>query len=163
MVLSEHHRTNHAKTVVQMKYTLATLGREDIKGNAYKLAEALIDLGLDKETDGFWILPINKLKPTLENSFEYFSPVCISRSLGAKVKGFPMKASSWMKRIHQKYVPDAVDAFYKHLEDPKNEYFLPVEYRRDTGDDVKLICQGTVVNREEPENMYMIGTHEIIE
>ena len=139
----------HKEAVAKLFYLLGGKTPDVIQ-----LGNKLVELGIDKITDGFWIW-------NTKTNVEYYSPE-FRKSLGFdNEQDFPNVPESWQNQIISKDAERGLDAYYKHLEDPDYPYFLDVTYRKKGNKQrVKLICAGTIVNRGD-ENPIMLGTHEI--
>ena len=144
-------KIKHKEAIAQLNYLLVKKG---IETDAIKLGEALVALGIDRITDGFWIWVVG-------TDVEYFSPR-FRNTLGFNNEvDFPNNPKSWQSQIFKEDGDRALSTFYKHLENPEHPYYLDVRYRKKESGSVRLICAGTIVNRDR-EQMIMIGTHEVI-
>lgn len=146
-------KIRHIEAVARLNYILAksSAGSDDV----IEIGEELVDMGLDKITDGFWVWEV------LTNR-EFFSPD-LRRSLGFEDESdFPNVPESWQKQINPDDRDKALIAFDAHLKDPASPYYLEVTYRKKHGGHVHLVCAGTIVNRNNPDKLIMLGTHKII-
>lgn len=110
---------------------------------------------LDKVCDGFWILDI-------ANREEYYSPK-FRKVLGFEGEhDFPNAPTTWMEHILPDDAKKAKENFYLHLADPRQPFLQEVTYIKKGGEKIRLLCKGTIINRENPNRMIMIGTHEVI-
>lgn len=142
----------HRHSVLELGFLLA---KKEIKNNPIALGNEMVRKGLDWVFDGFWIWAIG-------TEIEYYSPR-FRKSLGFENEDdFPNVPKSWQGQIEEKYLPRAIKDFEAHLKDPDYEYHMIVEYRKKNGGLVKLICSGTIVNRDDSTNLMMLGTHKIV-
>ena len=144
-------RVRHIEATAKLNYLLVRRGAEN---DPIKLGERLVELGIDKITDGFWVWLVN-------TELEYFSPK-FRETLGfSNEQDFPNIPVSWQNQIFKEDGERALIDYHKHLKDPNYPYYLNVRYRKKGKGVVNLICAGTIVNRES-DSPIMIGTHEII-
>lgn len=148
-------QVKHNEAITNLMYLLASNDRES-NINVLELGEKLLFLGLDLITDGFWLWDI-------ATDIEYYSPK-FRDSLGFKNElDFPSVAKSWQDAIFPSDAKVALESFNKHFSDPKSPYYVDVRYNKKEGGVVRLICAGTIVNRDNPKRLLMLGTHRILE
>ena len=154
-MITNNLRIKHNEALAQLNYEIA---RHTVQPNdVMALGKNLFELGFDEITDGFWVWDIKGNKEYYSHKFR--------KSLGFEGEhDFPSVPQSWMNQILPEYLDLALSMFEKHENDPNEPYFVPCEYRTKQGEQIRLYCMGTIVNREmKSSNQIMLGTHELRE
>lgn len=137
------------EATARLAYKLTTEKRDVVK-----MGKDLIQF-LDPITSGFWIWDIS-------GNIEYYSPEFI-KSLGFENEvDFPYVPDSWQKQIFKEDAKTSLENFNSHLKDANYPYLQVVRYQKKNSKTVRLLCAGTIVNRNNPDHLIMIGVHEII-
>lgn len=147
-------RIKHKQVVIKLNYYLAVNGKLGEKKDVVSIGKSMMDIGLDQITDGFWVWDI-------KNNIEFYSDK-FRETLGfTSEKDFPNTPASWQKQIFKSDAEAAIKAFNAHRESEENPYYLEVSYyKKNRKESVRLICAGTIVDRDS-DNEIMVGTHEI--
>lgn len=149
----EELKIRHNEAIMMLNYKIAKV--KNVKMDVIELGRHFVNLGLDMMFDGFWIWD-------LQNEIEYYSPK-FKKVLGfSEEDNFPYVPESWQKLIDPNDAKKALIAFEKHKSDQDEPYYLPVTYTTKSGGKTHLVCAGTIVNRGNPDNLIMMGTHQLI-
>lgn len=122
-----------------------------------EIGESLVGLGCDElTTGGFWIWDIEK-------DIEFYSPK-FRASLGFKNElDFPSVPTSWQKQINPKDLEIAIDNYNKHLSSKvQHPYYQKVTYTTKIGQEIEVLCSGTIVKNNLKKPIAVIGSHKIL-
>lgn len=116
----------------------------------------VLEFILEHTTDGYWDW-------NMVNNYEYLSPKFKSQ-LGYGVNEMENSPESWQKICNQEDLERTIVTVENHIKGETEEFKELLRFTHKEGHEVKILCRGKVVKRDEKGNpLRMIGTHTIIE
>lgn len=130
-----------------------------LEKNVLEIGEDLLRLGCDRIADlGIWVWDV-------KTDVEFYSPK-FRASLGFEGEhDFPSVAASWQKYIDPADLKIAEANYQRAISTPNTDtdsYYQKVSYTKKNGEQIRLLCSGTVVFDKENNPLFLVGTHKKI-
>ncbi len=139
----------HKKATRRMQYVIASKGGKE--KDPWELGMELVELGLDKATDGFWI-------HNLTSGKSYYSPKYLESFGYSQEANYP----GWEAHIEKDSLDRALELFKRHIDSHGQvPYEIEVTYDHSDGTKVKLTCSGDIVS-EKGKELIVLGSHKIM-
>jgi PAS domain S-box-containing protein len=123
--------------------------------NNLKEENKILEFLLEHSMDGYWDWNIS-------TNYEYLSPK-FKNQLGYEDDEMENSPESWMTLCNVDDLEEAKKDIGLVLGGEKEEFEKELRFTHKNGDEVKILCRGILIKRDEEGNpLRMVGTHRII-
>lgn len=116
---------------------------------------SILEFVLEHFTDGYWDWDVKK-------NYEYLSPK-FKQQLGYKVHEMENKPESWMSICNGDDLISSTNTIKSLIKGDIDEFSSVFRFTHKKGHEVKILCRGKVVKRDnDGKALRVVGTHTLI-